>query len=71
MRLENITLLVHEIASAPSFDQILVVNAGPTSSKEIFSGNEKPLSPNNWPEKLTKAGIHFNTQLYFETHDFL
>ncbi|BBM02733.1 hypothetical protein [Microbulbifer sp. GL-2] len=70
VQLNSLSLLVHEIASAPSFDQILVVSANPSSPKEIYSGSEQPLSENNWPESLVKAGIHFESQLYFESQDF-
>jgi len=70
VQLNTLSLLVHEIASAPSFDQILVVSTNPSSPKEIYSGTEKPLSENNWPESLIDAGIHFKSQLYFENQDF-
>ena len=66
----NFALLIHEIASNPSFDQILLVNVTPNSPIEISIDSEKPLTSKSWPEKLTKAGIDLKKQLYFESQDF-
>ncbi|WP_444957203.1 hypothetical protein [Microbulbifer sp. ZKSA002] len=68
--LENSTLLVHEIASTPSFDQILLVSTGHNFSSDIYSSSLKPLSKDSWPKSLTKAGIHYKEELYFESQDF-
>ncbi|WP_444942233.1 hypothetical protein ACJJI3_09300 [Microbulbifer sp. ZKSA004] len=68
--LKNYTLLVHEIASTPSFDQILLVSTDHNFSSDIYSSSLKPLSKDSWPKSLTKAGIHYKEELYFESQDF-
>ncbi|WP_444930408.1 hypothetical protein ACJJIF_01030 [Microbulbifer sp. SSSA002] len=68
--LKNISLLVHEIASTPSFDQILLVSAEQGAPGKIYSDSSKPLSEDNWPQSLTAAGIHLKKELYFEHQDF-
>ncbi|USD22905.1 hypothetical protein MJO52_07125 [Microbulbifer variabilis] len=70
VHLGDTSLLIHEIASPPSFDQIVEVTAKATLSKSIDTGSKLPISEKNWPEALKEAGIAFRRQVYLETRDF-
>ncbi len=66
----NTALLVHEIGTPPSFDQILEVESDAEAPSRIHSGSKQPLSKDNWPAAISDAGIRFKRVLYLETRDF-
>ncbi|WP_226647697.1 hypothetical protein [Microbulbifer variabilis] len=70
VHLNSTSLLIHEIASPPSFDQILEVTAGPSAPDSINTDSKRPVSEAHWPERLKEAGIVFRRQLYLEKQDF-
>ncbi|QFT55660.1 hypothetical protein [Microbulbifer sp. THAF38] len=70
VHLNSTSLLIHEIASPPSFDQILEVTADPSAPNTINTDSKHPISETHWPESLKEAGIVFRRQLYLEKQDF-
>ncbi|MFA0811757.1 hypothetical protein [Microbulbifer epialgicus] len=70
LNLENTALLIHEIGSVASFDQVLEVKTNGSLIKNVYIGNTEPLKEKNWPKKLSMEGISFKKQLYLETQDF-